>query len=159
MIKVGDYVPDARLFRMSSKGSESISPLDWFSGINAVVFAVPGAFTPLCSAQHLPGYLTKSAEFIAKGIDKIVCIAVNDVYVMDAWGRDQGVTDEIEMFADGSALFTKAAGLVLDLSDAGFGIRSLRYAMMVRNRVITHLNIEKSGKFEVSNAESMLELL
>ena len=159
MIKVGDYVPDTKLFRMCPEGSESISSLEWFSGIDAVVFAVPGAFTPLCSARHLPGYLTKSAEFFAKGIDKIACISVNDVYVMHAWGENQGVKNEIEMLADGSGLFTKAAGLALDLSDAGFGIRSGRYAMLVRDSVITNLHIEQSGKFEVSDAESMLGVI
>ena len=159
MIRVGDYVPNVKLYRMSQKGPEAISSAEWFSDRHVVLFAVPGAFTPTCSTRHLPGYLEKSEEFRSKGIDSISCISVNDVYVMDAWRRDQEVGNQIEMLADGAGLFTKAAGFVLDLSGVGYGIRSIRYAMVVKDGMITHLNLEESGKFEVSDAKTLLKLL
>ena len=159
MIRVGDYVPNVKLYRMSQKGPEAILSAEWFSDRYVVLFAVPGAFTPTCSTRHLPGYLEKSEEFRSKGIDSIACLSVNDVYVMDAWRRDQKVGDQIEMLADGTGLFAKAAGFVLDLSGVGYGIRSNRYAMIVKDGMITHLNLEESGKFEVSDAETILQLL
>jgi peroxiredoxin (alkyl hydroperoxide reductase subunit C) len=159
MIKVGDYVPDVKLYRMSQEGPEAILSTEWFSDRYVVLFAVPGAFTPTCSIRHLPGYVEKSEEFRSKGVDSVACLSVNDVYVMDAWRRDQEVSDQIEMLADGAGLFTKAAGFVLDLSGAGYGIRSIRYAMIVKDGMVTHLNLEESGKFEVSDAETILKLL
>ena len=159
MIRVGDYVPNVKLYRMGQKGPEAILSAEWFSDRYVVLFAVPGAFTPTCSTRHLPGYLEKSEEFRSKGVDSIACLSVNDIYVMDAWRRHLEVSDEIEMLADGTGLFTKAAGFILDLSGMGYGIRSIRYAMIVKDGMITHLNLEKSGKFEVSDAETILKLL
>ena len=159
MIRVGDNIPNVKLFRMSEKGPEAIVASDWFSGKHVVLFAVPGAFTPTCSAKHLPGYLEQSEKFKSKGIDSIACLSVNDVYVMNAWSIDQGVGNQVEMLADGAGLFTKAAGLVLDLSKVGYGIRSIRYAMIVKDGKVKHLNVEESGKFEVSSAQTMLDLL
>ena len=159
MIQVGNRVPDVELYRMSSSGPEAIRSGDWFHGKRMVLFALPGAFTPTCSAHHLPGFLERSEEIRSKGVDSIACLSVNDAYVMDAWRKDQGIEDEIEMLADGAGLFTSAIGLELDLSKRGYGTRSTRYAMIVRDSVLTHLNVEASGRFEVSDAATILELL
>ena len=159
MIQVGDRVPDVELYRMSPSGPEAIRPGDWFRGKRVVLFALPGAFTPTCSAHHLPGYLERSEEIRSKGVDSIACLSVNDSYVMDAWRKDQGIEDEIEMLADGAGLFTSAIGLELDLSKRGYGTRSARYAMIVKDSAVTHLNVEASGKFEVSDAATILDLL
>ena len=159
MIQVGDRVPDVELYWMSSSGPEAIRSGDWFHGKRVVLFALPGAFTPTCSAHHLPGYLERSEEIRSKGVDSIACLSVNDAYVMDAWRKDQGIEDEIEMLADGAGLFTSAIGLELDLSKRGYGTRSARYAMIVKDSVVTYLNVEASGKFEVSDAATILDLL
>ena len=159
MIQVGDRVPDVELYRMSSSGPETIRSGDWFHEKRVVLFALPGAFTPTCSAHHLPGYLERSEEIRSKGVDSIACLSVNDAYVMDAWRKDQGIEDEIEMLADGAGLFTSAIGLEIDLSKRGYGMRSARYAMIVKDTVVTHLNVEAPGKFEVSNAATILDLL
>ena len=159
MIQVGDRVPDVELHRMSPSGPEGINSVRWFTGKRVVLFALPGAFTPTCSAHHLPGYLERAEEIISKGVDSIACLSVNDAYVMDAWRRDQGIEDEIEMLADGAGLFTSAIGLELDLSKRGYGTRSTRYAMIVKDAAVTHLNVEASGKFEVSDATTILDLL
>ena len=159
MIQVGDRVPDVELYRMSPSGPKAIRSVDWFHGKRVVLFALPGAFTPTCSAHHLPGYLERSEEIRSKGVDSIACLSVNDAYVMDAWRKDQGIEDEIEMLADGAGLFTSAIGLELDLSKRGYGTRSTRYAMIVRDSVLTHLNVEASGRFEVSDAATILDLL
>ena len=159
MIQVGDRVPDVELFQMGPSGPEAIKTGDWLQGKRVVLFALPGAFTPTCSGRHLPGYLERADEIRSKGVDSIACLSVNDAYVMDAWRKDQGIEDEIEMLADGAALFTSATGLELDLSKRGYGMRSARYAMIVKDAVITHLNVEASGKFEVSDAATMLGLL
>jgi peroxiredoxin len=159
MIQVGDRVPDVELYRMSSSGPEAIKSGGWFHGNRVVLFALPGAFTPTCSGRHLPGYLERADEIRSKGVDSIACLSVNDAYVMDAWRKDQGIEDEIEMLADGAGLFTSAIGLELDLSKRGYGTRSARYAMIVENAVVTHLNVEASGKFEVSDATTILDLL
>ena len=124
-----------------------------------VLFALPGAFTPTCSASHLPGFVVRSDDLFEKGIDRIVCLSVNDAYVMDAWGRDQNVEDRILMLADGNALFTEAIGLDVDLTARGMGIRSQRYAMIVDDGVVTHLNVDAARQFEVSDADTMLRLL
>ena len=159
MIQVVDRVPDVELHRMSPSGPEAIKSGRWFKGKRVVLFALPGAFTPTCSAHHLPGFLERSEEILSKGVDSIACLSVNDAYVMDAWRRDQGIEDEIEMLADGAGLFTREIGLELDLSKRGYGIRSARYAMIVKDAVVTHLNVEASGKFEVSDATTILDLL
>ena len=126
------------------------------AGKKIAIFAVPGAYTPTCSVQHVPGYVARASELKAAGVDEIWCVAVNDPFVMGAWGRDQKTTDKIRMMADGSADFTKAAGLTLDLTARGLGIRSQRYSMLVVDGVVKTLNIEGPGKFEVSDADTLL---
>lgn len=158
-ISVGDNIPSVTLQKMGEKGPENISTDELFAGKKVVLFALPGAFTPTCSAAHLPGYVVQSDDLFAKGVDQIICLSVNDAFVMDAWGKQQNVEDRVLMAADGSADFSKAIGLDWDLSERGFGIRSQRYAMVVENSVVTHLHIEEPGKFEVSDAQSILNLL
>jgi peroxiredoxin len=121
------------------------------------VFALPGAFTPTCSAKHLPGFIEHAAAIRAKGVDRIVCLSVNDAFVMGAWGKAQGSGDKVLMLADGNGAFTKAVGLELDATGHGMGTRSKRYSMIVKDGVVTHLNVEKPGAFEVSNAETILK--
>ncbi|MDH3694690.1 MAG: peroxiredoxin [Gammaproteobacteria bacterium] len=157
-INVGDKIPTATLAKMGENGPENISTDEIFNGKKVVLFALPGAFTPTCSASHLPSYVINADKLKAKGIDTIACLSVNDAFVMDAWGKTQNA-DEILMLADGSAEFTKAVGLELDLTERGFGMRSDRYAMIVDNGVVMHVNREAPGKYEVSGAESILELL
>ena len=124
-----------------------------------VLFALPGAFTPTCSAKHLPGFVQQAEAIKAKGVDTIACLSVNDAFVMGAWGKDQQVGDTVLMLADGSADLTKALGLELDLNSRGFGLRSQRYAMIVDDGVVTAVNVEQGGAFEVSSAEAILEAL
>ncbi len=156
MIKVGDTIPSMKLTRATADGPKETSTEDLFAGKTVVVFAVPGAFTPTCSAKHLPGYLQNIGALQEKGVDAVACLAVNDGFVMAAWARDQGVDGRIEMLADGSGAFTKALGLELDLTARGMGVRSQRFAMVVRDRVVASLSIEPPGGFEVSKAESVL---
>jgi len=158
-IAIGDKLPTVDLYRMGSEGPEKISSADLFAGKKTVLFAVPGAFTPTCSRAHLPGYVVKADELLAKGVDQIVCLSVNDAFVMDAWGKQQNADDKILMVADPGGEFTKAVGLEMDLSARGLGERSRRYAMVVNDGVVTHLNVEESAKLEVSDAETMLEAL
>ena len=163
MLKVGDKLPAGTLSEFvevegngCSIGPNGVDLAKATAGKKIAIFALPGAYTPTCSAQHVPGYVTKAAELKAAGIDEIWCIAVNDAFVMGAWGRDQKTTDKVRMMADGSADFTKAAGLTLDLTTRGMGIRSQRYSMLVVDGVVKTLNVEGSGKFEVSDADTML---
>ena len=158
-ITVGDPMPEGEFKLMGEGGPEGLTTKDLFSSKRVVLFSVPGAFTPTCSGRHLPGYLEKADEIRSKGVDSIACLSVNDAYVMEAWRKDQGIEDEIEMLADGAGLFTRASGLELDLSNRGYGTRSTRYAMIVKDGAVTHLNVEASGKFEVSDATTILELL
>lgn len=158
-IKVGDKVPNATLYRMTGDGPAPITTEELFSGKKVVLFALPGAFTPTCSAKHLPGFIRQADEIKAKGVDTIACMSVNDAFVMDAWGKDQGVDDKVMMLADGSGEFTKALGLELDLTGRGFGVRSDRYAMVVEDGKVTLLNREEPGAFDVSSAEKVLEKL
>lgn len=155
-IAIGDKLPDVDLYRMGDKGPEKVSSADLLAGKKTVLFAVPGAFTPTCSQAHLPGYVVKADELLAKGVDQIVCLSVNDAFVMDAWGKQQNAGDNIVMVADGSGDFTRAVGLELDLSARGLGQRSQRYAMVIEDGVVTRLNVEEPGKFEVSDAETIL---
>jgi peroxiredoxin len=155
-IQVGDKVPDVTLHHMTGEGPADISTGEIFSGKKVVLFALPGAFTPTCSGKHVPGFLRHAEEIKAKGVDTIACLSVNDAFVMGAWGEDQGVGDKIAMLADGSCAFTKAAGLELDLTGRGFGVRSQRYAMIVEDGVVTSLKVEEGGGFDVSSAESVL---
>lgn len=157
-ISVGDRVPEADLQIMTDKGMRNISTSEIFGGKKVVLFALPGAFTPTCSKAHLPSYVVKADELLAKGVDQIACLSVNDAFVMDAWGKSQNA-DQILMLADGSAKFTQAAGLELNLTDMGLGIRSDRYAMIVDDGVVTALNHEKPGMFEVSDADTIIKLL
>jgi len=158
-IQVGEKIPSVTLQQMQQSGVVDITTEELFDGKKVVVFGLPGAFTPTCSVSHLPGYVVKSDEIFAKGVDSIICISVNDAYVMGAWGEQQNVDDRIMMIADGSANFTRAVGLDLDLIARGMGIRSQRYAMVVTNGVVETLNIEAAGKFEVSDAETILKSL
>ena len=155
-IKVGDKIPAATLAHMAADGPTNISSDDLFSGKKVVLFALPGAFTPTCSAQHLPGFARHSGEFKAKGVDLVACLSVNDAFVMDAWGKDQSVGDNVMMIADGSAEFTKATGLDLDLSSRGLGLRCQRFSMVVEDGVVKTLNIDEAGAFDKTSAESML---
>jgi peroxiredoxin (alkyl hydroperoxide reductase subunit C) len=159
MIKPGDALPSMKLMTATADGPREISTDDLFGGKKVVLFAVPGAFTPTCSAKHLPGFVEHAAALKAKGVDSIVCLAVNDVFVLDAWAKAGGVGPEIVMLADGSAQFTKALGLELDLVARGLGIRSQRFALVAENQKVTYLAVEKPGDFDVSRAEAVLAVL
>ncbi len=158
-IKVGDKVPQATFTTWGEGGPAPITTDALFGGKTVALFAVPGAFTPTCSAKHVPGFKTHAAEFKAKGVDTIACVSVNDVFVMKAWGVDQGVGDDIMMLADGNGDFTKAMGLEMDGSKFGMGQRSQRYSFIAKDGVITELNVEQGGEFKVSAAEYMLAQL
>lgn len=157
-IQEGDRLPNATLRIMHDGRPAKVPVNDLVLGKKVVIFAVPGAFTPTCSEQHLPGFVRHADAIKAKGVDEIVCVAVNDVFVMDAWGREQDAED-IVMASDGNGEFTQAIGLVLDGSSFGLGNRSERYAMIVEDGTVTKLAVEGPGKFEVSNAESILNVL
>ena len=158
-IQVGDHLPEATLRTMTAEGPQAKTTGDIFAGKTVALFAVPGAFTPTCSARHLPGYLDEAKALKAKGVDLIACVSVNDVFVMNAWGKDQDVGDSVLMLADGNAAFTSAIGLELDASGFGMGKRSQRYSMVVKDGVVTQLNVEAGGEFKVSAADYMLEHL
>jgi len=158
-IKVGDAIPSMKLMRATADGPKEISTEDLFKGKKVVLFAVPGAFTPTCSAKHLPGFVEHAAAIKAKGVDAIVCLSVNDAFVMGAWGKSAGVTDDITMVADGSAALTKAMGLELDLVTRGMGVRSQRFALIAEDGKVTALNIEAPGDFKVSSAEAIIAAL
>jgi glutaredoxin/glutathione-dependent peroxiredoxin len=157
-ISIGDRIPNVVMNEMTGDGPAEISSEELFGGKKVVLFALPGAFTPTCSASHLPGFVANADKLKAREVDDIVCLSVNDAWVMDAWGKHQNA-DEIHMVADGSANFTQAVGLEVDRTAAGMGIRSQRYAMIVEDGVVTALNVEEPGKFEKSSAEAMLALL
>ncbi len=163
MLKVGDRLPSGTLQEFvevagdgCSLGPNSFEIDKLVAGKKIAVFALPGAYTPTCSAQHVPGYLAKAEALRAAGVDEIWCISVNDAFVMGAWGRDQGAVGKIRMMADGSADFTRATGLTLDLASRGMGLRSQRYSMLVVDGVVRTLNVEAPGKFEVSDAGTLL---
>lgn len=163
MIKVGDSLPSCTLMEYSevdgngcSVGPNPVDVSKATAGKLIALFAVPGAFTPTCSAKHVPGYLEKLLEFKAAGVDEVWCLAVNDAFVMGAWARDQNTEGKIRMLADGDATFAKATGLTLDLQGKGLGLRSNRYSMLVLDGKVLTLNVEIAGKFEVSNAETLL---
>ena len=158
-IKVGDAIPSMKLMRATADGPKEVSTEDLFKGKKVVLFAVPGAFTPTCSAKHLPGFVEHAAAIKAKGVDAIVCLSVNDAFVMGAWGKSAGVTDDITMVADGSAALTKAMGLELDLVARGMGVRSQRFALIAVDGKVTTLNIEAPGDFQVSSAEAIIAAL
>ncbi len=158
-IKVGDSIPSMKLMHATADGPKEITTDDIFKGKKVVMFAVPGAFTPTCSAKHLPGFVQQAEALRAKGVDSVVCLAVNDAFVMGAWGREQGVGDSIIMLADGSAALTKALGLELDLVPRGMGVRSQRFALVAEDGRVTHLGVEAPGGFELSRAEAILAVL
>ena len=156
-IKVGDKLPEATFMTMGADGPSPVTTTDVFAGKRVALFAVPGAFTPTCSAKHLPGFKDNVEAFKAKGVDAIACTSVNDVFVMGAWGKDQGVADEMQMLADGNGDLVKDIGLELDASGFGMGSRSQRYAMVVNDGVVESLHIEDGGEFKVSSAEYLLD--
>ena len=163
MIKVGDTLPAATLMEFSevegngcSIGPNPVDVVKATAGKTIALFALPGAFTPTCSAKHVPGYVEKFDELKSAGVDEIWCVSVNDAFVMGAWARDQKTGTKVRMLADGSADFTKAIGLTLDLTVRGMGLRSCRYSMLVKDGVVAALNVEAPGKFEVSDGATML---
>jgi glutaredoxin/glutathione-dependent peroxiredoxin len=156
-IKVGDTLPDAKFMVFKDGAPAQITGDEVFKGKRVALFAVPGAFTPTCSAKHLPGFKQRAADLKKKGVDLIACVSVNDVWVMKAWAADQGIGDEILMLADGSGDFTRALGLELDASRFGMGARSQRYSLIAKDGVVEQLNVEQSGEFRVSSAEYLLE--
>lgn len=156
-IQVGDTVPEGMLMRMTAEGPAPITTDELFSGKKVVLFAVPGAFTPTCSAKHVPSYVSNAEALSAKGVDTVACLSVNDVFVMGAWGKDQGVGDKVVMLADGVGDYTAKLGLELDLSARGLGKRATRFAMVVDNGKVSHLAVEENpGEMSVSGAEAVL---
>jgi peroxiredoxin len=162
-IKVGDRLPESTLSEFvevesagCSLGPNTFNVKDLTKGKKIAIFGLPGAYTPTCSAKHVPGYIENAAKLKAKGIDEIWCVSVNDPFVMGAWGRDQKATGTVRMMADGSGTFTKALGLEFDLTAKGMGVRSQRYSMLVDDGVVKQLNVEQGGKFEVSDAQTLL---
>ncbi len=158
-IQAGDKIPAETLYKMGAEGPEAVSTAELFAGKRVVLFALPGAFTPTCSKSHLPGFVVHADNLRAKGVDLIVCLSVNDAFVMNAWGESQNVEDRVLMLADGSAAFTRALGLDQDLSARGMGVRSQRYAMVVDDGIVSSLHVERAGAFEVSKAEAILATL
>lgn len=158
-IKVGDKLPNITLSTMTEEGPKPVSIEELCAGKKVVLFAVPGAFTPTCSNQHLPGFVSNSTALKEKGVDLVACISVNDPFVMAAWSKDRNAAEDILMLADGNAEFTSAIGLEMDVSGFGMGIRSQRYAMIIDNGVVSSLNIESGPVLDVSSVETVLEAL
>jgi peroxiredoxin len=158
-IKVGDKLPSAILMEMKGGTPQPVKTDDFFGGKKVAVFALPGAFTPTCSAKHLPGFIQHADAIKAKGIDAIACISVNDAFVMGAWGDQQGAGDKVAMLADGNGDFTRALGLEMDATKFGMGKRSQRFSFVADNGVVTQLNVEEPGAFAVSSADHMLKQL
>lgn len=154
-IAVGDKIPDVTLVKATENGPEKVQASEYFKGKKVALFSVPGAFTPTCSARHLPGYVDKAADLKAKGVDEIACTAVNDAFVMGAWNKNAG-SEDITMLADGNGEFAEAVGLTMDGSGFGLGKRGQRYSMIVEDGVVKELNVEQPGDFSVSSAEHML---
>ena len=155
-IKVGDKIPAATLVKATDSGPAPITTAALFDGRTIALFSVPGAFTPTCSAKHLPGFVSNAAEMTKHGVDEIVCISVNDAFVMGAWGKSANADGKVTMIADGNAEFVKALGLEMDASKFGMGMRGQRFSMIVKDGVVTHLNVEDPGAFAVSSAEHMM---
>ena len=157
-IGAGDRIPSVNFKELTSDGIRDVSSDELFAGKKTVLFAVPGAFTPLCSAQHLPGFIDHADAILAKGVDQIVCVAVNDPFVMDCWGKDRGAGDKVRLLSDGNAEFARAAGLDLDASGAGLGTRCKRFAAIVEDGTVGLINVDEKG-FEGSKAETILAAL
>ena len=156
-IKVGDKVPSVTLRHLNAEGGvNAVSSDDYFKGKTVALFALPGAYTRTCSSRHLPGYVTNAEALKAKGVDEIACLSVNDAFVMGAWGKEHNAAGKVTMLGDGSCEFTQAVGLTVDRTEAGMGIRSQRYSMVVKDGVVTELNVEPSGEYGVSSAEAMV---
>jgi glutaredoxin/glutathione-dependent peroxiredoxin len=159
-IKIGDKLPDATFTVMTAEGPKPMTTADMFGGKKVALFAVPGAYTPTCHKQHMPGFVSRAAELKAKGFDAVACTSVNDVFVLNSWAQDSGAAGNITMLADGSADFAKKLGLDMDLTARGMGVRSRRYSMAVDNGVVTVLNVEELGpNFGVSSAETMCSMI
>lgn len=158
-IQPGDRIPDVKLTKVTAEGPDQVDAKDFFAGRKVALFAVPGAFTPTCSAKHLPGFVEKADALKAKGVDEIACTAVNDAFVVGAWGKDQQVEGKVTMLADGNADFASALGLDADFSGFGMGKRSKRFSLIVNDGVVEQVNVEGPGEFKVSSAEHMLEQL
>lgn len=158
-ISVGDKIPSVDVMVATPEGPQKASSSDLLGSGKVAVFSVPGAFTPTCSAKHLPGFIEKAGEFQSKGVDKIVCMSVNDAFVMGAWANDQNAAGKVEMLADGNGEFARALGLTMDGSGFGMGERSQRFSAVIEDGVVKHLNVEAPGAFEVSSAEHMLSQL
>jgi peroxiredoxin len=158
-IKVGDKMPSGTLTVVTKDGPQKVSADEFFKDKKVVLFSVPGAFTPTCDAKHLPGFVERAADLRAKGVETIACMAVNDAFVMKAWGKAQGVEGKVEMLADGNAEYTKALGLDFDASGFGMGTRGQRFALIVEDGVVKHVNVEAKGEFKVSSADYVLDQL
>ena len=158
-IAVGDTLPGGMLTTMGESGPEPVNVEEFFKGKTVALFSVPGAFTPTCSARHLPGFVEKAGDLKAKGVDEIACLAVNDAFVLGAWAQSQDAVGTVTMLADGTAAWSKSLGLDVDLSNFGMGVRSQRFSMVVTDGRVTHLFVEEGGAFEVSSAEHMLGAL
>jgi glutaredoxin/glutathione-dependent peroxiredoxin len=155
-IQVGDKVPSVKVKVITPEGAKDTTTDELFAGKKVVLFAVPGAFTPTCSARHLPGFVEHAQDIRAKGVDEVLCLSVNDAFVMEAWAKDRRAGDKLKLVADGSGEFTKAVGLEFDARNFGMGVRSQRYALVADNGVVKHLAVEAPMKFEVSSAEAVL---
>ncbi|MDF1768461.1 peroxiredoxin [Maricaulis sp.] len=155
-ISVGDRLPEASFMTMTADGPNKLSTADVFAGKTVALFAVPGAFTPTCSAKHLPGFIEKATDIKAKGVDTIACLSVNDVFVMDAWAKSQNAGDDVVMLADGNGEFAKAVGLEMDGTGFGMGVRAQRFSILVKDGVVAELNVEAPGEFKVSSADHIL---
>ena len=158
-ISVGDKIPEVTLIKATAEGPQPVKSSDYFAGKRVALFSVPGAFTPTCSAKHLPGFVDKADELKAKGVDEIVCTAVNDAFVMGAWGKSGNAGDAVTMLADGNGDFAEAVGLTMDGKAFGMGKRGQRFSMIVNDGVVEQLNVEAPGEFKVSSADHMLEQL
>ncbi len=154
-IQAGEKLPDVKLTKATAEGPQPVQSADYFAGKKVALFSVPGAFTPTCSAKHLPSYVEKAAELKAKGVNEIACTAVNDAFVMGAWGKEAG-SDDVTMLADGNGELVQALGLVMDGSGFGMGLRGQRFSMIVNDGVVEQLNVEEAGDYRVSSAEHML---
>jgi peroxiredoxin len=158
-IQVGDRIPSATLLKATTDGPEPVDTGSYFAGRKVALFSVPGAFTPTCSARHLPGFVDKADELKGKGVDEIACVAVNDAFVLQAWAKQSGAEDKVTMLSDGNGEFSKALGLTMDASKFGMGTRGQRWSAIVEDGVVRELNVEEPGAFSVSSAEFLLNQL